>query len=135
MASSNLDEFQQRIVRDADEIESMILFPDSRNQRKLAVLVVSDRICHVHRYILIIRQQNVFHELKDFTDPDTRPFLPRLLISAGMEFNAAYQQKRDIIWDTIRRDDPCNFNNPWYIEGKEMPELGKSTIHYVMHIQ
>ena len=61
-------------------------------------------------------------------DRDEEPYIPRLVISAGVEINRANQTNGQVDWASIRSDDPRIVENIFYTEGISTPEPGKFSV-------
>jgi hypothetical protein len=59
-----------------------------------------------------------------------RLYVPRILISAGIELNEALAEKRPLRFNTISSEDPRVVTHAWYVAGRVTPDPGTLLVLY-----
>jgi hypothetical protein len=74
---------------------------------------------------ILLCQNTIFEEASQASDKGAWIHIPRLVLSASMELNRAFEGHHDLDWLRVGVDDPRVKQAPWYQEGRETPLIGK----------
>jgi hypothetical protein len=81
---------------------------------------------------ILLCQNTIFEEASQASDKGAWIHIPRLVLSASMELNGAFEGHQDLDWSRVGVNDPRVKQAPWYQEGRETPPIGKYIVAYLL---